>query len=163
MEIELKELYRAQSELDDHIHAQHNLNYEITRDKRIMALLVEIGELANETRCFKYWSLKAPSPQNRIIDELADGLHFFLSLGLDLKCLNTKYEIAINNLSLTAQFLRVYDTISILANKYTLASYYQSFQEFLNLIPKLKLTVEEVVEGYYHKLAVNHQRQNEKY
>ena len=27
----------------------------------ILALQVEIGELANETRCFKHWSNKGPS------------------------------------------------------------------------------------------------------
>ena len=40
-----------------------------------------MGELANETRCFKFWSLKGPSDQETILAEYVDGIHFILSLG----------------------------------------------------------------------------------
>lgn len=50
----------------------------------MLALLVEIGELANETRCFKYWSNKPASEREVILEEYVDGLHFILSIGIDL-------------------------------------------------------------------------------
>ncbi|HOH68301.1 MAG TPA: dUTP diphosphatase, partial [Bacilli bacterium] len=71
--IELKELYRLQGELDARIASNHKTSYEKTTDDRLMALIVEIGELANETRCFKYWSNKGPSPREVLLDEYADG------------------------------------------------------------------------------------------
>ena len=57
----------------------------VQKDERFLALLVEIGELANATRAFKYWSLKPAEERARLLDEYADGLHFFLSLALVFK------------------------------------------------------------------------------
>ena len=79
MKIELEELFKAQAELDATIAKNHQISYETTRHRRIMACLVEIGELANATRCFKYWSNKGKESDDIVLDEFADGLHFFLS------------------------------------------------------------------------------------
>ncbi len=57
----LQRLFALQKELDLKIVSQHNLQAENLLQKKILALQVEIGELANETRCFKYWSDKEPS------------------------------------------------------------------------------------------------------
>ena len=70
--------------MDQDIASRHKVSYESTFAERVLALLVELGEFANETRCFKYWSEKPPSPKERILDEYADALHFFLSLGVML-------------------------------------------------------------------------------
>ena len=58
MAIELSNLYQKQAELDARIAENHNITYATTRSRRILALLVEFGEFANATRCFKYWSNK---------------------------------------------------------------------------------------------------------
>ena len=42
--IELKELFEAQKQLDATIAKNHNISYETTRHRRIMACLVEIGD-----------------------------------------------------------------------------------------------------------------------
>ncbi len=48
--------------------------------KRDLALTIELAELANETRCFKYWSSKGPSEREVILEEFVDSIHFLLSL-----------------------------------------------------------------------------------
>lgn len=163
MKFVLKDLYLEQAKLDERIHKEHGLDYLITRNKRVLALLVEVGELANETRCFKFWSKKGPSAKEIIIDEFADGMHFYLSIGIDLKTEKTDFTISSDNLSLSEQFIKVYDTIIMLVNNYNLENYYTSFITFLTLIDKLGLTSEEFIEGYYKKLAVNYDRQNKSY
>jgi hypothetical protein len=80
--IDLKSLYSKQIELDEEICKKHNVSYESTRISRLIALLVEIGEFANETREFKYWSLKGSSPKEVVIEEYVDALRFFLSVGI---------------------------------------------------------------------------------
>ena len=85
MKIELEQLFQSQAELDATIAKNHNVSYASTRHRRIMACYVEIGELANATRCFKYWSNKGSEEEAIVLDEYADGLHFFLSLGIDIK------------------------------------------------------------------------------
>ena len=85
MEINLETLFQEQFKLDKTIQEKHQVTYQDTLIKRILALLVELGECLNETRSFKFWSYKKPSPNEVILEEYVDALHFYLSLGL---CLN---------------------------------------------------------------------------
>jgi len=163
MEIELKELYQLQSELDSTIAQNHGTTYQSTQDDRLMALIVEIGELANETRCFKYWSNKGPSPREKLLDEYADGMHFLLSLGLPLGVKKTHYEIIKSSLPLTRQFHLVYKATVELVESYDLSHYTNAYQLFLNLIPSLGFSVEEVISAYRTKLGVNYHRQKTNY
>ena len=41
--------------------------------KNCLELIVELGELANETRCFKYWSVKEAN-RDMVLEEYADCL-----------------------------------------------------------------------------------------
>ncbi|MGG0663427.1 dUTP diphosphatase [Viridibacillus arvi] len=53
----LTKLFEAQRELDDYIEQQHpTAPGEDRLSKKILALLVELGECANEWRGFKFWS-----------------------------------------------------------------------------------------------------------
>lgn len=76
-------LFKMQKALDSHIESQHGLQNEDLFERKVLALLVEIGELANETRCFKFWSVKPSSERNVILEEFVDGVHFILSLGIE--------------------------------------------------------------------------------
>lgn len=63
-------------------------------DKKLLALNVEVGELANATRCFKYWSEKENEGTERILDEFADILHFLLSVANSLQFTSEEIEHA---------------------------------------------------------------------
>lgn len=53
----LQKLFEAQAELDAFIEQQHpTLPGENRLEKKVLALLVELGECANEWRGFKFWS-----------------------------------------------------------------------------------------------------------
>ena len=52
----VKKLCEMQKVLDDRIIKEHQLEDKNLEENKILALLVEISELANETRCFKHWS-----------------------------------------------------------------------------------------------------------
>ena len=161
--IDLSALYSEQSGLDARIHAQNHVDYPVTMSRRVLALLVELGELANETRTFKFWSTKGPSPKAKILDEYADGLHFLLSLGLALKTPNKVFSYRTSKKTLTDQFLRCYRDFSALAEKLNLAHYESAMVSYLSLIPGLGVSQEEVVAAYLAKLAINYKRQDEKY
>lgn len=84
--VTLKDFLECQDELDKFIIENKKLNIkrnELLTDT-LLALQVEVSELANETRCFKHWSNKGPSDKNIILEEYVDVLHFFLSLGNQL-------------------------------------------------------------------------------
>ena len=84
MRLNLSELIMLQAQLDERIMTLHQEDRNNTRIKRVLALIVEINELANETRCFKYWSLKGSSSVDILMEEFSDTMHFVISLGIDL-------------------------------------------------------------------------------
>ena len=161
--IELEELFLAQSKLDQRIADEHHVCYESTRDRRIMALIVEIGELANATRCFKYWSNKGSEDKSIVLDEYADGLHFFLSLGIDIKTSKKVYHLTKHQEDLTKQFHLIYHNIDLFYKKQDDNSYAKAFQSFFNLLPLLGYKWKELKDAYYKKLQVNYDRQNNNY
>lgn len=161
--IDLKELYFLQSQLDETISRQHHVSYAMTSNERLLALIVELGELANETRCFKYWSTRRNGEKERISDEYADGMHFFLSLGIPLSVKKMSYEIEGDQLSLVESFLLTYRAVVNLIDNYTEKSYTYAYQCYLNLMPKLDMRVEDVIISYKKKLAVNYTRQMNSY
>ncbi|MDY0100486.1 MAG: dUTP diphosphatase [Bacilli bacterium] len=160
---DLSELYGLQARLDETIALKHGTSYESTKDDRLLALLVEISELANETRVFKYWSTKGPSNKNILLDEYADGLHFFLSIGVALKTKKFSYVIQKENLSLTKHFHELFALISKLIDNYNIENYTKAIQLFLNLILSLNFTILEVKDAYLKKLQENYKRQENNY
>ncbi len=52
----LNPLFTKQKQLDDRINKEKGLQGQDLLDKKILALQVELGELANEWRGFKFWS-----------------------------------------------------------------------------------------------------------
>ena len=69
IKIDLSEIFDQQIKLDKHIQSNHNLRYEDIFEELKLALAVEMGELANEVRCFKFWSFKLPSEKSVILEE----------------------------------------------------------------------------------------------
>lgn len=161
--ISLDELFPLQEELDAEIAKLHNVTYESTFDRRLLALLVELSEFANESRCFKYWSLKGPGTKERLLDEYADGLHFFLSLGIPLGVERFTHRYNVHEKDLSRAIVEVYKQVSALHDEYEPRRYASAFGAYLNIIPLFDWSNEEVIGAYKSKLDVNHQRQENKY
>lgn len=58
----LSKLFPTQAKLDERIVQEHGLEGQDLLDKKILALQVELGELANEWRGFKFWKVN-PIPR----------------------------------------------------------------------------------------------------
>ena len=57
------ELYESNKQLDDLYINKYVDITEKMYEKNCLELIVEISELANECRCFKYWSIKTPNKE----------------------------------------------------------------------------------------------------
>lgn len=83
------EIYRYNKFLDD-IFIERYQNDTQLFEKNCIGLLTELGEFCNETKCFKYWSIKEPK-RDLVLEEFADCaimvLTFFHYLDLDLTLL----------------------------------------------------------------------------
>jgi dimeric dUTPase (all-alpha-NTP-PPase superfamily) len=175
----LEKLFSMQKVLRDRI----GYNEPDRFNKLILALLVELGECANEWRGFKFWSVnqlphtsavRVPCMMeedkeyyNPLLEEYVDGLHFVLELGLEIgNELYWDFEIVIDGVirekkmekteTITDAFHLVFYNTSLL----TYDDYYiQLFAAYLNLGEMLGFTEEQIEQAYFEKNKINHQRQ----
>lgn len=78
----IKKLQNEQKKLDEFIIQKKNITDSNTKQSFIrskIALLVEIGELANELKTFKHWKSNKDINWEKAQEELIDCLHFYLS------------------------------------------------------------------------------------
>ncbi len=159
----INELYEIQQQLNDRIVKEHNLEDRDLSNDRFMAFLVELGEFANETRCFKYWSLKKPSDKAVILEEFSDVIHFLLTIGLDLQQPFLSFYDDDSNLDLTALFLSVYsdaNTIRITKSRFV---YIRLYNTLMQIGKKLGFSEKDIYDSYLAKNKINHQRQDDGY
>jgi len=156
-------LFSMQRKLDDHIKTKHNLVHESLLEKKYLALLVELGELANETRCFKFWSTKAANDRSLILEEYVDGIHFLLSIGLELGFHYDESIIKDCLLSITEQFVEVFDKCIVFKNEPTQTTYENMFTSYLQLGYLLGFDETDIQKAYMKKNQVNFKRQHEGY
>jgi dimeric dUTPase (all-alpha-NTP-PPase superfamily) len=170
----LENLFETQKVLRDRI----NYNEPDRFNKLILALLVELGELANEQRSWKFWSKdqtprtwKARGPYvdledaefyNPMLEEYVDCLHFILEIGLELGKIK-RYEYYSNAYmeeNITDQFTAMFSMVTeVIYNQYPEEWFNPLFTTFVELGEALGFTWEEVEQAYYAKNAVNHHRQ----
>lgn len=163
--MDLLHLFKLQKELDERILEEHNLESKKLLKEKMLALLVEVGELANETRCFKYWSNKPASEREVILEEYVDGLHFILSIGIDLGVDKNFlfYKCAQPNKTVVQIFLDVYSKVIRFHDQPSITNYIELFTSYLLLGQALDFTQEEIEKAYLSKNEVNHERQMQGY
>ena len=159
----ISELYEMQRELDNRICKEHRLEGKNLVPSKILALQVELGELANETRCFKFWSGRGPSSEEVILEEYVDCLHFILSIGLESGLTDINLVRIDNDNNLIDQFQNIFTRIVAFQHEPTLDNYEMLFAHFLLLGGKLGFSEEKIYLAYLRKNRVNHQRQDEGY
>lgn len=161
--INFKTLFEKQKQLDLEIAKKHNVSYKETRNRRTLALLVELGELANSTRCFKYWSNKPSEAKERVMDEFADGLHFLISLGIDAELEIYEFKQSSSELTPSDLFLKMYEAVVIFMNDRSEDNYINCFEIYLAIAEKLEMTKDDIFESYLLKLGENYHRQETNY
>lgn len=156
-------LFSMQRELDEYISDHHHLEGKDMFEERFLALLVELGELANETRCFKFWSTKEKSDTDIILEEYVDNIHFLLSIGLHKGYAFSSIHFTTTYLSETIQFNHVFEKCLQFYQRQTEENYKKLFQEYLHLAGVLGFTEEDILQAYQKKNEVNYERQEKGY
>lgn len=163
--MEWKKLYDMQQKLDEYIINNHNLEKEDIFPKKILALVVELGEMANETRCFKFWSTKEPSPKQVILEEYVDVLHFMLSLGVDTGFrYHPKSDVQQNpEKDRTVLFLDLFQICTNFGENPDKEKYTNMLAAYLMLGKAFDFQVEDIEEMYFKKNNTNYKRQDDGY
>ncbi|WP_227396810.1 dUTP diphosphatase [Jeotgalibacillus aurantiacus] len=177
----LSKLFDMQRKLDERIGREHPPQPgEDRMAKKILALQVELGELANEWRGFKFWSndqeprskgewIRSTGIENGkfidvyknpLLEEYVDCLHFILSIGNSLENMNVTFYSKKHE-NLLTQFIEIQGTI------YELIAFPGEFglllSEFIGLGEMLGFKWEEIEEAYIQKNEVNFARQDNGY
>ena len=152
-----------QRELDAFIQNNRGQQTDVFQEKGL-ALLIELAELANETRCFKFWSTKGPSDNAVILEEYVDSIHFLLSLGIE-KGFDTLVKWPEGEIEgdLTQLFLKTTVSIHQFLSELTVAAYEQIWIHYGAIAKKLGFTNEEIIEAYIAKNEENYTRQKTGY
>ncbi|MCH3965578.1 MAG: dUTP diphosphatase [Clostridium sp.] len=148
-------LFELQENLDEVIRKEHGLEGESLLSQKTLALQVEIGELANATRCFKFWSNNKILNDKIILEQLANSLYFMLSLGLEKK-FNDIVDIKLkeSRCNITSQFLNLYVDINDFLVCSSKDHYITLFEDFLSLGSSLGFTPNEI-KKCYNKIYMN--------
>lgn len=153
----LSRIFEAQKKLDLAITTAHHFNQDEIFDRRILALFVELGELANEISSFKYWKKNINQDTSKILEEYADGIHFLSSLALrydvepviDAKCNTNDINIA---------FLDLYDAISKMYRNISKESLTNVFALYLGIAKLMSYTDDQIEKSYFAKNKINYER-----
>jgi dimeric dUTPase (all-alpha-NTP-PPase superfamily) len=156
----IENLLQMQKELDIAIAKNLNMEDEFNSveivDQRVFALKVELGEFANETGFFKYWKQSHTMNRAATIEELADVMHFLLSVGNSRKY-NFIKEISPkewNKVPMGRLFFY------IMENNLNSSGYWKNaFEHLICIGLKLGFTEEEMLQAYQDKNAKNYARQ----
>ena len=154
---EFQIIYDKNKELDKMFYQEYGNSQEII-DKNKLELLVELGELANETRCFKYWSVKKPD-RDKVLEEYADVmlmvLYFFNILDISLDEEFPKY---IKTNDILEQFTILFNLSSRIRDEYNEDIIKEIFINLLQLGYLLDFTDEDIISGCLRKIEINMKR-----
>jgi dimeric dUTPase (all-alpha-NTP-PPase superfamily) len=156
-------LFAMQFDLDEYIKKNHQLENDTFFEEKFLALLVELGELANETRCFKYWSMKKSSDREIVLEEYVDNIHFILSLGIEKQYQFSNVTVKPSNLTKTKQFNKVFLKAIQFYETQTEENYIQMVESYLQLANLLGFTENDIFAAYIEKNEVNYERQKSGY
>jgi len=164
----LNNLFEAQWLLDKKIIKEKNLIAKDLTEEKILALQVELSELANYLpQEWKYWSNKKNNYE-AAIEEYIDGLHFILSIGIETGYYEKLIkehdnDIILNNKkeSVLLQLRKILIVSDKINDSYY--NYRDLFELYLGLAEMLGFSSKEIEAAYFRKNQINHDRQNNGY
>ena len=155
-----------QQKLDEYIQKKQSLEEEDLFEQKVLALIVELSELANETRSFKFWSLKTEKNESAILEEYVDCLHFILSLGIEkghyFNRDSSSKKPTVHRFKVD-QFNQLFEQCIVFKQEPTKENYFTLFEHFLHLGTLLGYDEKDIHRAYFEKNKVNFSRQDEGY
>ncbi|MCV3734472.1 dUTP diphosphatase [Ureaplasma miroungigenitalium] len=154
----IQELYELQEKLDNTIAQNKDFDPQTDyKTQRILALLVEIGELANEIQMFKYWKTNKQINREKMLDELADVLHFACAHAYRLQA-SAQIIVQETTDDLNQQFISLYAAVSTLAHEYQATQMQKVLEIIFGICTSLELDWSVIRQAYIKKNEINYKR-----
>ena len=158
------EIYERNKKLDDIFMNKYSNIESKYYEKNCLELIVEICELANESKCFKYWTIKKPN-KDELLEEYADSLLMVLYM------FNT-YNVGlleIIEMDLSDDILESFNNLirmcTQLMSKINVSERLlkEIFTYLLHIGKLLELNDDEIIDACYKKIIKNEERLNSDY
>lgn len=163
MKIDLTKMFELQIALNKKIYDKHDIKvFDEIKNESHLALMAEIMELCNETRCFNYWSKKVRSADEVVLEEYADVLCFIFTQALVYevpRLIEIKTIEATNDKKIiTKMFLKLIDLYTKIKDK---NSCYVFLVQLFELGFALGYNLEQIENAYTKKIEKNHNIQDD--
>lgn len=159
----LTKIFEMQKELDKSIYETHELDKVAhVKTKALVALLVEVGEFANEYAPFKYWKKSKAIKREAVLEEFVDGIHFLTSIANELN-LDPEVKVIIANEDKSLQLAETFKAINILLSEYNVLNLAKAYGLYLGNAVLLKITEKEILNHYIAKNKINYERLKNNY
>ena len=161
---EYMEYYQRNKQLDKMYEDKYSNIDSKYFEKNCLELIVELCELANESKCFKYWTIKE-ADKGLVLEEYADCISMLL-------CIFNHYEvdeIKIIDRELNDDVVIIFNDVirmcTMLMNEDIVTDelLYEIFTYLLHIGKLLNLDDREILDVCYMKLGKNIERLNSDY
>ena len=156
---EYYDYYQKNKLLDKIYYDKYSKSEKQYYEKNCLGLIVELCELANESKCFKYWSIKE-SNLEYVLEEYADCLSMLLCLFNyfnieELECVDIKVSMDI-----LEAFNDVIQMCTLLMNKDNVNEKLlkEIFTYLLHISKLLGLNDNNILDACYKKIIKNEER-----
>ena len=158
-----KEVYITESSIDDMFSSRYgDIRTGEVFKKNCIELLVELGEFINETKCFKYWSIKKPNKE-QVLDELADVLKMLMTFLHVINKEIKEYELNDIDCNLMTLINDTYIMATDIMNNISEELIDSMFKNVLGIAYKLELSKKEIIDAIIKKQQIVFDRLNSEY
>ena len=126
-------------------------------EKNCLELIVELAELVNESKCFKYWTIKKPNKE-LVLEEYADSLlmvlYMFNVYNID--------SVSTIDVDMSDDILESFNILirmcTNLMNRDNVNEMFlkEIFTRLLHIGKLLELNDNEIIDACYKKIIINH-------
>lgn len=155
----INSLFPKQAELDKYIYENNNVTDKEVFERKIVAFLDELFELANELQFFKYWKKEIEIDRQQSLEEYIDVVHFALSIAISLDISSHEFEPK-EVIDLNKRFLGITNLATVLSVSKEPEHATALLNNVLNLGHQLGLDEDTIIKAYNRKNEVNHKRQD---
>ena len=158
------DIYNRNKKLDDIFMNKYMDTEDKLYEKNCLELIVELCELANESKCFKYWTVKKPDKE-LVLEEFADTLLMVLYM-FNTYNVDSVSTIDVDmSLNVLVEFNILIRMCTNLMNKEDINELYlkEIFTRLIHIGKLLGLNDNEIIDACYKKIFKNEERLNSNY
>lgn len=143
----LQKLYDYQNKLDEEIQSKIDIQGKLLINQKLLALQVKVGELANETKCFHYWTSRKIQSRKRILEKYIEAIYLILSIGVEKGFTETDFEVKEVEYELTENFLNLFVDMNDFMVCSTKDHYITIIEDLLSLSVFLGFTEDDILNA----------------